>query len=146
MQELTNRQLLDRELIRYTVAGWQIVSQSESGFQVVQPHVVSANMVALFVISPNVIGVLASLFSVAFGSVLLSLAFVLAALLALDHLTARPKLLYITADQLRNPLPTTIEHNSRGITVCSMCQRPARTDATVCGNCNARFGSAWELP
>lgn len=47
MLDLTDRQLLDRALRSYTAAGWQIVSQSESGFQVMLPHTVSEGATAL---------------------------------------------------------------------------------------------------
>jgi len=143
VQELTSRQLLDREIVRYTSTGWQIVSQSESGFQVVLPHVVSAGMVALFVIAPMILGVLVSLFSVVFGTALFSLALLLAALLALDHLTKKPQLLYITADRLRALTPAAVvTHNASGVTVCSVCQKPAQADATECAHCKVAFVGA----
>jgi hypothetical protein len=140
MQELTDRQLIDRELTRYSAAGWQIVSQSESSFQVGQSHVVSSAAMVLLVAVPLGLGVFLSLFSVAVGTVLFWLALLCAILLTLDHLSARPKLLYITADQLRTPTPASIEYNARGVIVCSVCQTPTRIDATACENCKRYYG------
>jgi hypothetical protein len=88
------------------------------------------------------LGVLASLVSVAFGSALFSLALILAALIVLSHLTQRPQLLYITVDRLRSPAPASIEHNAQGMTVCSVCVKPVRSDAAKCANCNAQFAKA----
>lgn len=139
MQDLTNRQLIDRALINYTAAGWQLVSQSESGFQVMLPHVVSTPAVVILVLLPILGGVFLSLVSAVFGTVLFWIAILFAALLALNHLTVRPKLLYITADQLRSPVPATIQHSAQGVTVCSVCHTPTRSDATACNNCKAQF-------
>ena len=140
MQELTDRQLMDRKLTEYTTAGWLIVSQSESSFQIVQPHVVSSVALTLLVLVPFGIGVFLSLFSVAIGTVLFWLALFFTILLVLDHLSARPKLLYMTADQLRTLTPAFIEYNASGLTVCSACQTPTRTDAIVCRNCKRYYG------
>ena len=140
MQELTDRQLIDRELTRYSAAGWQIVSQSESSFQVSQSHVVSSVAMVLLVLAPFGLGVFLSLFSVAIGTVLLWLALLCAILLALDHLSARPKLLFITADQLRTLTAASIEYNASGVIVCSVCQTPTRIDATACENCKRYYG------
>jgi hypothetical protein len=144
MQELTDRQLLDRELVHFTAQGWQIVSQSDTAFQVVLPHVVDGALTAVFVVIPLILGVLVSLFSIPFGSALFWIALIIAALLMLGHFSARPKLLYITADQLRAPASsaTVIRSATNGITVCSVSQKPARTDATACKNCNAQFVKA----
>lgn len=142
MHERTDRELLDQELIRYTASGWQIVSQSESGFQVMLPHTVSNGAVGLLVIAPMVLGVLASLLgSIVFGSALFSLALVLAALLALHHLTKRPQLQYITAAQLRaGPSSASVVRDpATGVMVCSICRTPSRTDATECAHCKASF-------
>ena len=140
MQELTDRQLMDRKLTEYTTAGWLIVSQSESSFQIVQPHVVSSVALTLLVLAPFGLGVFLSLFSVAIGTVLFWLALFFTILLVLDHLCARPKLLYMTADQLRTLTPAFIEYNASGLTVCSACQTPTRTDAIVCRNCKRYYG------
>jgi len=137
---MEDRQLLDRELRRYTAGGWQIVSQTEHGFQVMAPHTVSGVAVFFLVVMPMMLGIFAALFSVPIGSGLLSLVLVFAALLALNHLTVRPKLLYISADQLRTP--ASIIRNADGVSMCSACWTPTRTEAGKCPNCSVEFGKA----
>jgi len=137
---MDDAQLLDQELRRLTVAGWQIVSQSERGFQVMMPHVVGSGVSTLLVIVPLGLGIFAALFSAVWGSMLFSLALVLAALLALDHIGHKPRLLYITADQLRQP-PTLVKAPN-SVTVCPRCYRAVRPNAARCPDCHVEFAPA----
>lgn len=140
MQNLTDRQLIERELMRFTAAGWRIVSQTETAFQVMYPDAAESALVAIFVVAPLFLGILVSFGSVAFGAVLFWIALIAAALIALGHLCARPKLLYMTADQLRKPAQ--IDHTMRGVTICSRCSQPTSTKNASCLTCGAQFVSA----
>lgn len=98
---MEDRQLIDTELARLTSAGWQVVSQTDHSAQVMYPHVVASALVAIFVFGPLLLGMFAALVSMSFAIALFWIAVISALLLALGHICARPKLLYITADQLR---------------------------------------------
>ncbi len=135
-------QLIDQELRRLTAQGWQVASMSDHSAQVMQPHAVSGVGIALLVFTPVVLGMLAALVNALWGSALFSLALAFAALLALEHIGHRPSLIYITAEQLRNPTPATAVRAPNGITVCSKCYRPIRGDASACPGCQAQFVKA----
>jgi hypothetical protein len=137
MEDTNDRRLMVRELTRLTAAGWQIVSRADGEFQVMYPHHISSVGMVLLVIAPLGLGAFVSLFSVATATVLFWLALLCAILLVLDHLSSRPKLLYITADQLRSP--ATIERTATGLSICSVCQSPTRADAVSCRVCGAHF-------
>jgi len=99
--ELTDRQLLDKELAAYTAAGWRIVSQTDSGFQAAAPKKLNPVGMAVFVITPGVLSLIALLIAPAWG-VLLGIVTVLGfALVVADYAVKKPTLTYVTADGLR---------------------------------------------
>lgn len=101
MDGVTDRQLLDREIAAYTTAGWQIVSQSESGFQIAQPKKLNPIGMALFVMLPALVGCLAFFVSAIYGIGILVLAGVGLLIVLADYAVKKPELRYITVDQIR---------------------------------------------
>lgn len=136
---MEDRLLLEQEMIRLSAAGWEIVSQSDTGFQVRQVHTVSGMAMVILVLLPTILGMLVALFSAVWASALFSLALVFGALLAIEHLTVAPKLLYMTANQLRaqaqNPNVARITPNGKGGYTCSACNGGVALDATTCKHC-----------
>lgn len=105
MQELTDRQLIDRELIAYTAAGWKVVSQSETAFQVAEQKVINSVVAVFLVILPLILGSFAFLVYAPLGQLLFGLAFVCLIIILLDFFGSRPKLVYMTAEQIRHRPP-----------------------------------------
>lgn len=103
---MDDRTLIAQALIRYTEAGWEVVSLSNAGFQVKLAPVVNAGAAAMLVFTPALLGTAAALFSplfipVAWSVALFGIALVFAALIVLHHMTQRPQLIYVTVDRLR---------------------------------------------
>jgi hypothetical protein len=136
---MDDRTLIGRALVDYTRQGWQMVNLSNAGIQLKKEHHVGSGTVGAFVALPVMLGVFAALISVAWGTALFSLALVFGALIALNHMTVPPQLMYITMDQLRSPQPAQVVRDHVGLTVCSVCLSPVRSDAKSCHRCNAQF-------
>lgn len=105
MIELSDRQILDQELIRYSAAGWKVVSQSESSFQVVEQRVLNSTALAIFVFVPAILGMIVYVLFPFIGQAVVGFAIVCSILIMVDFFSKKSKLLYITAEQLRNRAP-----------------------------------------
>lgn len=101
MLEPTDRQLIDQELMRYSAAGWRILSQTENSFQVIEQRTLNSLAIAIFVFVPAILGMIAYVLFPIVGQPMIGFAVVCAILITVDFLSRKAKLLYITAEQLR---------------------------------------------